>query len=182
MVSVNLTLGLTMSAYQDQIRETFRTLESEELVSRIKGGALTKEAHSAALTELNARGVATNELPPAPSSSEAEPEPGFLKRCFSGKEQLWKAYWLLGSIGTLLWLALRFFTSSGTTGGALLFLLLVILLFHIFWSVSVWRCAFHTSHWAWAVAARGHVLFLAAYIVASLWPVVMLWAGGRSAA
>lgn len=70
-----------MSTYAEEVRETFRTLETEELRDRLKTGTLTAEAHTVALDELASRGVATIDVPQQPiAAAEIAPAPGFFAR------------------------------------------------------------------------------------------------------
>jgi hypothetical protein len=167
-----------MSVYQEQVRERFHGLESDDLLQRVNNGTLTTEAHAAAIAELASRGVSTTELPTAPPEGGNKVEPGFFVRCFRGNEKLWKAYWLLGLVGVLLAIPLRILALNGSIGAALLFVLFISVPFQIFWSVSVWRCAFRSSHWFWAILARAIVLLSAIYLLAAWGPVAMLWARG----
>ncbi|MHB1085656.1 MAG: hypothetical protein ACYCZA_12570 [Thiobacillus sp.] len=162
-----------MVEYAEQVRKTYSELETEELLGRVTSGTLTEEAHRIALEELKARNVPTSELPvqALPPSSEASLEPGFFWRCWHGKERLWKAYWLLGLLGGFLFALTRIPTSPLVQG--VLFLLFAIPI-HMFWWVSIWRCAFHTSHWGWTVLARGVVAINLLILVIGIPTVILI--------
>ena len=144
-----------MTTYGEQVRETFRDLETEELLDRVKGETLTAEAHQMALDELASRGVEKVDLPPQPVFREqATQAPGFLRRCWSGKEPLWRAFWLLGLSVAVVAIPLNLIKSPILLFG---YFFAAALPAQIFWWVSVWRCAFRTSHWLWGVIARAWV-------------------------
>lgn len=72
---------------------------------------------------------------------------GFFGRYWYGKERLWKAFWLLGLLAVIIFKLIAMSSN-------LLFTALASLPVQIFCWVSVWRCAFRTSHWFWAIVAR----------------------------
>ena len=72
---------------------------------------------------------------------------GFLGRYWYGKERLWKAFWLLGLLAFVIFKLIAMSSN-------LLFTALASLPVQVFCWVSVWRCAFRTSHWFWAIVAR----------------------------
>jgi hypothetical protein len=139
-----------MSTYAEGVRETFRILETEEICKRLKAGTLTAEAHAIALEELASRGAA-DVLQQPDTATVVGPAPGFFARCWSGKERLWKAFWLLGLVMAFLSSPLKAIANSPF---GLTLYLAVALPAQVFHLVSVWRCAFRTSHWVWSVAAR----------------------------
>lgn len=143
--------------YVEQIRQSYSSMGTEELINRARSGTLTEEAHLLALKELQSRGIDTTELPGKPTlqSTKKEISPGFFWRCWQGKERLWKAYWLLGLLGGFV-LGLTRIPASPLIQIVLFFL--VALPIQVFWWVSVWRCAFRSSHWGWAILARGMVI------------------------
>jgi len=143
-----------MSHDGEEVRKTLRRMDSEELLHRIKSWTLTSEAHQIALAELGSRGISKNALPSDPIQIDVTPRaPGFLARCWNGKEPLWKAFWLLG-LGVIVLHVPRYIISVPVL--ALGYALLIVAV-HILWWVSIWRCAFRTSHWFWGVAARAWV-------------------------
>ena len=73
---------------------------------------------------------------------------GFFGRCWYGKERLWKAFWLLGLLAAVI------FKLTALSSLLVNEVLLVSLPVQLFCWVSVWRCAFRTSHWFWAIVAR----------------------------
>lgn len=147
-----------MDTHVEQLRQTYEGMDIEELINRAKSGTLTEEAHALALKVLQSRGINTAELPetPSPLPPNAEIPPGFFWRCWHGKERLWKAYWLLGLLGGFV-LGITRIPSSAFIQAVLF--LLIALPIQVFWWVSVWRCAFRSSHWGWAILARGVVIF-----------------------
>ena len=155
-----------MDTNTEHLHLVYGGMDTEELIDRTKSGTLTEDAHILALKELQSRGINTAELPenPFPSPPEKEIDPGFLWRCWHGKEELWKAFWLLSFLGGFVIFFITKIPSSRLIQAALfIFLVLPI---QIFWWISVWRCAFHTSHWGWAILARV-VVILGVYIAFS---------------
>lgn len=145
-----------MDTHVEQIRLTYGGMDTDDLINRAKSGTLTEEAHVLVLKELQSRAINTTELPEKPSllPTEKNIPPGFFSRCWYGKEKLWKAYWLLGLLAGVV-LGITNIPDSPLIQIALF--LLVALPIQAFWWVSVWRCAFRTSHWGWAILARGVV-------------------------
>lgn len=146
-----------MDTHVEHLRKTYECMDVDELLNRAKSNTLTEAAHAVALNELKSREVDTAELPekPSPLPADKETPSGFFWRCWHGKEKLWKAYWLLGLLVGLVFGTIRI--SSGALIQTVLFLL-VALPIQVFWWVSVWRCAFRSSHWSWAILARGAVI------------------------
>jgi hypothetical protein len=109
----------------------------------------------------------------APSAPVSDPEvrrPPFtfsMRNCFAGKERLWKAAWLLGGIvfgvAVLLGMLLRsevpqpqrafVLNAAGTAA------------LYVFWSVSLWRCAWRSSHWMWGIVARAAAVAIVCGVV-----------------
>ena len=149
-----------MDTNVDDLHLIYSGMDTEELIDRTKSGMLTKEAYVLALKELQSRGINTAVLPENPSSSPSEKEMsmGFFWRCWHGKEKLWKAFWLLGLLAAGFVLGLTRIASSVHIPAVLF--LFVTLPIEVFRWVSVWRCAFRTSHWGWAILARVVVIFL----------------------
>lgn len=155
-----------MTTYSDDVREKFRDLDTDDLRDRLRAGALTAEAHAIALEELASRGIATIDIPRQPVAPDhAPPPPGFFARSWRGKERLWKAFWLVGLLIVLLLSPLRVIENRVVLAG---YLLLVALPAHIFWWVSVWRCAFRASHWLWSILARAWVVLGVVFTIYAL--------------
>lgn len=132
-------------------------MKTEELLDYAKSGTLTEEEYMLVLGELKARGVPASELPTRTDHSSASdnPENGFFWRCWHGKERLWKAFWLLGLLSAIIFKLTEIPSSQQVQA---ILVLIVFLPIQVFWWVSVWRCAFRSSHWGWAILARAHVI------------------------
>ncbi len=109
-----------MTEYSEQIQKTYRVMETEELLGRIKAGTLTEEAHALALGEIKARGISTAELsinPSPPLANDKHPE----------HEALWELTRCMNQITTNQTLdihgTINSYTKTGwKVGGAVAFL------------------------------------------------------------
>lgn len=140
----------------EHLRENYRRMDTEEIGERIRNGTLTEQAHAVALQELAGRGALVDSLPEQPLKVAEceESKPHFLARAWSGKEQLWIVFWVLGFLLNVplgLASAIRHPLLSGA-------LYVVGVACRFFWLGCVWRSAFRSSHWGWAVLARGYVV------------------------
>lgn len=61
-----------MGKHTEQLLDTYRDMDTEWLLARIKSGNLTEEAHALALKELQARDINISQLPPEPSPSSTD--------------------------------------------------------------------------------------------------------------
>jgi hypothetical protein len=103
-----------------------------------------------------------NDFYRAPSAPVSDPElqrPPFtfsLGDCFAGKERLWKAVWLLGGIvlGVIVFLSMLLRSEVPQPQRAFILNLVASTPIYVLWSVSLWRCAWRSSHWMWGVFAR----------------------------
>lgn len=112
----------------------------------------------------------------------SDPEPDW-KRCWQGRERLWKVFWgwflcghgvILGcSVGVMvLAMLLGFMTDprsldagiAGMATGATLLALLIIP-YGIWCGVSLWRCADNCTNKMWGLGARGLVIVYASAIL-----------------
>ena len=83
----------------------------------------------------------------------------FILNYWSGKEKLWKAFWLIGIVGRIF---VAFFiiifsligNSIGLTWSVAILSLLFVLIYIIWSFVSIWRCAFNTQNKNWGYVAR----------------------------
>ena len=83
----------------------------------------------------------------------------FILNYWSGKEKLWKAFWLIGIVGRIF---VAFFiiifsligNSIGLTWSVAILSLLFVLIYIIWSFVSIWRCAFNTQNNNWGYVAR----------------------------
>lgn len=140
----------------EDLRSIYREMDSENLLERVKAGTLTEEAHSVALAELAHRGAVLDSLPKDPVELPLEvipAKPNFLVRAWSGKERLWIIFWVAGFILNIPF-ALAVAIRHPVFGLALYGIGVVS---RLFWLGCVWRSAFRSSHWVWAVLARGYV-------------------------
>ena len=75
-----------MNSRVEQVRITYSGMETEELLSRVKSGTLTDEAHALALEELQTRGTNTAELPQEPPAiaeadeAQRSPMPNWVRK------------------------------------------------------------------------------------------------------
>ena len=83
----------------------------------------------------------------------------FILNYWSGKEKLWKAFWLIGIVGRIF---VAFFIvifsligkSIGLTWSVAILSVLFVLIYIILAFVSIWRCAFNTQNNNWGYVAR----------------------------
>lgn len=153
-----------MDSYAAEVRDRYRSMETEELLERVRNGSLTSTAHDIAISELISRGVSIPQLPQMPVVQQDGMHSSFLVRCWRGEEKLWKAYWGLG----LIWVVA---TIVEWLSHAVLLLVVVLPLWFIL-CVSVWRCAPNSSHWFWRVLARALVVF---GVLGTIGPLVTLF-------
>ena len=150
-----------MSDHVDELREIYREMDSDEIVDRIRAGTLTSEAQAVALEELASRGISASsveikpvEVHPPHEMHPPQAKSGFFVRAWSGKEPLWIVFWVVGIVLNLP-LALGAVIHVPVVS---LILFVVGLLLRFFWLGCVWRSAFQSSHWLWAILARGYVI------------------------
>lgn len=144
-------------SYRSEVEQRLRMLEPIEIERRIRRGELTAEAQDVALRVLQDLGVDTSTLPKEPPSSDDQTprsQPGFITRCLTGEERLWKAYWLLGLLIGLVQAPVNVMLQNGSSSAPLWFVLVSVPT-GLMWCLAVWRCAFKASHWGWSVVARG---------------------------
>lgn len=148
------------SSYSLEVEEHMRLMEPVHIKQKILSGSLTDEAHRVALKVLREMGADTSELPSTPPTTEVSVEEGqsravaFVTRCWDGEERLWKAYWLLGMATGLVLAMTAPFAWPGVA--SVVFWAFAAGLVSA-WGTAVWRCAFRSSHWIFAVLARGVV-------------------------
>ena len=166
-------------SYSDTVRENLDMMADEELLSRVKAGALTEEAQVIAIQLLSARGRSLGDedqkvLPAtAEKATSKESDRAFLDRCISGKASLNDAFWVLGlgvwlAIGIPVTLLLSF--TKGTPSAALVsvFCGVLFLVALSFRDVCIWRCAWNTRWIVWGMVARAWVAVSWALLVASV--------------
>jgi hypothetical protein len=103
-----------------------------------------------------------NDFYRAPSAPVSDPElqrPPFtfsLGDCFAGKERLWKAVWVLGGIVGFVtaFIAMLLRSEVPQPQRAFILNLAASTPIYVLWCVSLWRCAWRSSHWVWGVLAR----------------------------
>jgi hypothetical protein len=150
---------------------------NDELLSLHKSGALTDVGYERLESEMTRRAMT---IPARSATGEAllAAEETFRRQTllahWRGEARLASAYWLVGVVGG--WLIGGIVV--GTAALAPRFLLLTVallLIFVVFASVSIWRCAKNTSWIAWGYVARGIVVLNA---VGFLFLVLRLISGG----
>lgn len=84
----------------------------------------------------------------------------FVKSFWRGEERLWRSFWLLGiSIMVLGLLLVPILLLLGLSSGQIKSAIPVFFLpLYGFWIVAVWRSAFKSSHWIWAIVARAYAV------------------------
>lgn len=145
-----------MTDYLEQLKDTYRQMDTEEIAERVKGGTLTDQAHAVALQELRDRGARLDALPSQPLDmpGSVDPQQNFLVRVWSGKERLWIVFWVLGFL-----LNIPLGMAAAIRHPLLSVALYAIgVLCRLFWLDCVWRSAFRSSHWTWAILARVYVV------------------------
>lgn len=81
--------------------------------------------------------------------------PRFFKRCWTGQEKLWKAFWLGGLLVAVSTRVLTEIAWQLHLSLVLWIILgIVVLLGNLWWLVSVVRCSDNTSNRLWCWAAR----------------------------
>lgn len=153
-----------MTAYEDQVRESFKGLDTDELLERLNSGSMTDEAAEIAKIELDSRGVGSQSIrekviqESPPQSVETS---NFFGRAWSGRERLWKAFWLLG------W-AVSVITGALAASRNPLLILAIGIPLNIYWWICVWRCSFRSSHWFWGILARVWIVLIGIMLLVSL--------------
>ena len=173
----------SMTTTSSHLRTTFEQLNSDEIRERINQNMLTDEAQDVALAELMARGETVAEpgdairTPDAAVKSEPFNALRFLLRCIGGREKLWKAYWLLGTVcGLAISLPAKLLAADPSTSGTLgLYLLFVNIPFLVFSNIAIWRCAFNSSYWGWALVGRAMVILNAGMLALAIFKVTASW-------
>lgn len=91
----------------------------------------------------------------------------FFDRCWQGKAQLKEAFWTVGVLFVLLYMALSFILIRGATPvipiagspqGASALMMPVVIAGVVYWGICVWRCAPNAKQALWGYAARGVVV------------------------
>jgi hypothetical protein len=103
-----------------------------------------------------------NDLYRTPRAPVSDPElrrPPFtfsVGDCFAGKERLWKAAWLLGGIvlGVAVLIGMLLRSEVPQPQRAFILNAIATSALYVPWSVTLWRCAWRSSHWMWGIVAR----------------------------
>jgi hypothetical protein len=94
------------------------------------------------------------------NSVVADKKQHFFRRCWSGSARLWQAYWLVGVLGQFVVLFLAFAITYPFWRGpqdnlwSTVVFLVLMLVYVVFASVSVWRCAPNANNQVWGALAR----------------------------
>lgn len=98
-------------------------------------------------------GAASQPLVFQPPSMNFE---AYVKTLWRGEARLWVSFWILGiAILTLTSAVGYFLYLVGTPIDRSYFIVQVLTVpSYLLWGVSVWRSAFKSSHWIWAIVAR----------------------------
>jgi hypothetical protein len=109
-----------------------------------------------------------------------KPKRGFWKRAWYGEQKLWKAFWVYGLLGIILYgTSFALFFATGlmekstieppvwlvVVSSVAKLMLLSYLAYIVWWSVSVWRSAWNASSKIWGYFAR---VFVAGYWLLNL--------------
>jgi len=95
----------------------------------------------------------------------------FLTRCWNGEARLWQAFWLVGVLGKVLFLVAVAFvgfwfqSASGSVLVAVSFMVPAIIIFVVFASVSVWRCAPNVKIEPLGALAKVGVIFYVMFMI-----------------
>jgi hypothetical protein len=79
---------------------------------------------------------------------------GYLIRCSKGNEKLWKAFWINFVLGNYLFSSLIYVNTDTTNKILVIFYLSLIVLYFLWSSLTVWRCASNSDSIFWAYMAR----------------------------
>lgn len=78
----------------------------------------------------------------------------FFKGCYIGSEKLWKSFWVLGFFGFLFLAVLQYLMMMALGHMGFMIVAFFMFFFHLFYLVSVWRCAPNTDWMGWMYIAR----------------------------
>lgn len=92
----------------------------------------------------------------------------WMKRALRGEEMLWKVFWIYGIVFGLVLAGLRFAVISFSPMASMP--LLGVQLVYLVWiSISIWRCAFNVDWHGWGYIARILVVLGILGAIAGLW-------------
>ena len=141
-----------MDIDKNELAQNYAIKSDDELLDLHSSGNITDLAYEILEAELQDRGVGIPQrLAPKPLPGE----PNLLKLHWDGKARLASAYWIIGVVGSLLFLGLANIAGSSS---ARFFVLLAWIPYAIFAYVSIWRCAWNTRWKGWGYIARAVVI------------------------
>ena len=92
-----------MPTYADAVRASFEADETEHLLTKVKFGGLTVEAHVVALQELSRRGVDCTTLPTLPVGEESSAPAYWKLTAVEHRERRYRLYGLFSISFLVLW-------------------------------------------------------------------------------
>ena len=160
-----------MGINNEELAQSYIELSDEELLSLHSSGGLTEVAYNTLEMELSRRGVS---IPERTVEETAPLEGGFpsLRSYWGGKASLASAYWLLGGLGNLVLTVI--YKLIATQESLLLnsISLLIYIIYSVFTSISIWRCAWNTSWKGWGYIARAFIAIGAIGAVVGLFTII----------